>query len=512
MNKKAVILFFPATQPEGYDVGFPWALLHLERMIRDLDVELLLIDERLEKDYEPVIQNTKGRLLFAGVSAILGYQVVGGMKFSKAIKSITGAPVIWGGWFPTVYPEMALKEDCIDYVCVGQGEIPFKSFTERILNQEEVTSVAGIGYKKDGEITINSNESIINPYSFPPIDKSLIDVNKLIDNNGIVPYENRIFSYIASYGCPINCSFCCVSLIYKNKWFSKQPLEIIEDLKYFTEKASISQFLFADDNFFGSKKFVLDFCQELINSGLEITWSAQAQVRFFLKHFSDADIRLIYKSGCRRIIVGAESGDQETLDVINKKIDLNETYQILKLLKGYDIRNRIHAMVCLPINPEKDFWQTMNMVGNSILIDPSIGVSIKFYKPIPKTDLYEICIKKGFNPPSTIHELIDSLFEKNVQPWHNKDYHRLMKYFVNFYFVFANPNSFMAYPLKYRPLMFVLTLIFHPPVYLRIKLNWMKFPFEAWLFMKIIPTPPEATFVDTKSINKTKFLRIFAEK
>ena len=101
-------------------------------MVRHLDIEVILIDERLNKDYIDIIRKINRRLLFAGVSSITGHQIVGGLKFSEAVKSITGAPVIWGGWFPTVFPEMILNDGYADYVCVGQGEVPFRTFTERM--------------------------------------------------------------------------------------------------------------------------------------------------------------------------------------------------------------------------------------------------------------------------------------------------------------------------------------------------------------------------------------------
>ena len=69
----------------------------------------------------------------------------------------------------------------------------------------------------------------------------------------------------------------------------------------------------------------------------------------------------------------------------------------------------------------------------------------------------------------------------------------------------------MTFPLKYRPIMLLLSLFLYPIVFIRFKLNWMKFPIEARILRKIIPSAKEITFLDTKSFNKAKYSKIVAE-
>lgn len=507
MNKRAIILFFPSPFKDINDSGYPWPLLHLERMIRHLDIEVILIDERLNKDYADIINKTKGRLLFAGVSTIIGQQIIGGIKFSKTVKSITNVPILWGGWFPTVFPEMVLHDDYADYICIGQGEIPFKIFTERILNNEDVSDIAGIGYKKNEKILINPNHDLVNPNSFPSIDRTLIDANKLIDLNGKIDQRYRMFNYFVSYGCPYNCGFCNVSLIFGNKWFAKKISEIIEDLKYYVNQASISQINFYDNNFFVNKKFVMELCYELIREGFQFKWSAHGQVNYFLKNFSDDDIQLLYKAGFRRLIIGADSGHQKTLDFVNKKIQVENNLSILKVCKKHNILTRFHSMICFPLDPDEDFKQTMNMIGKAIFIDPAIEIDIAFFKPIPKTPLFETCLEKGYKPPTSTSELICSFSQKSYAPWYKRDYHKELEKYLNFYFLFANFNYYRTFPIKLRPFVFLFSLFIYPIIYLRFKLRWMKFPIEAMLFKKTNPNRKEIIYFDTFSVNKTRILK-----
>jgi anaerobic magnesium-protoporphyrin IX monomethyl ester cyclase len=501
MNKKALILFFPLTESGGgrllhknqkFISNIPWALLSLERMIRHLDLEVILIDERLNRDYKNTIEKVKGRLLFAGVSSLAGLQIGGGVKFVETLRSIDDTvPVIWGGWFPTVFPEVLIRDGYSDYVCVGQGEIPFKTFTERMLAGEDVADIAGIAYKKNGEIIINPNEKLVNPTTFPKINLDLIDINGLIDLNGAVSHGYRGVDYLATYGCTNKCGFCSVVQVFGSKWFPGNVADIISDMKYFKEKAGISHVTFWDENLFASKKFVLEFCNEMIHSGLSLTWGAYAHIGYFLKNYSDEEIQLIYKAGCRDIRLGAESGDQQVLDAIHKNIKVKDTLSIVRLLRKYKITARIFLMACFPMDPDKDFWRSLNLMGKALLINPSLYIKMRFYVPLPKTDLMQISTEKGMVLPATTQGLMEYFLHSFTfsfkAPWAKKNYQGILDRYVKFYFLFLDLSFYRYFPAKYRSFIFLLTVFIYPAVYFRIKFNIMKFPFEAMILGKLLP-------------------------
>jgi radical SAM superfamily enzyme YgiQ (UPF0313 family) len=490
MQKKVVVLFFPLIESSIVFSNYPWAILYLERMIRDLDVEVILLDERLDKNYDQIILKVLDRLLFVGVSSMVGSQIVHGVKFSEFIKQNSAVPVIWGGWFPTVFPEMILNDTYADYICVGQGEIPIREFTIHLLEQKDPSKIKGVGCKINGEIVINPYPSLTDPKEFPRPDLSLININKLIDINGIIKPEYREADYLASIGCYNHCSFCNMVMIFGKKWFAKSTEEIFSDLTYMKEYGHISHITFADDNFFASKSFVMKFCHELNKSTLGITWEANAHIGYFLNHFTEEDIKYLVKSGCTRIKLGAESGDQEVLDSVKKKLRVEETLMLIKALKKHKIHVRLFTMICFPFNPDRDFIKTMNMIGRARIIHHSLDANIKFYIPIPKTPLYDFCVENGFSYPETTKELItifsDKFTSKFKAPWYNRDYRKELDDFQNFYFLFASPTYYKNFPKNIRFFVFILNSFLYPIIYLRFKFNIMRFPIEARIFKKII--------------------------
>ena len=92
-----------------------------------------MIDAMIEPDYiEKLLEACDGALLFAS-SCILGYQVYDGYVVAKAVRErYPDLPIIWGGWFPSVIPEMYLEEGIADAVGIGQGELTFREVCEAV--------------------------------------------------------------------------------------------------------------------------------------------------------------------------------------------------------------------------------------------------------------------------------------------------------------------------------------------------------------------------------------------
>ena len=128
--KKTVILFQPKFWPgplnnekplrKKYYHGvretfryLPLGLLSIASILKD-KCEIVLIDERFDENWKDTVPElVKGRdLLFAGVTACTGYEISGGLEFSKLIRSVAPeVPIVWGGWHASTVPEETIKSD-----------------------------------------------------------------------------------------------------------------------------------------------------------------------------------------------------------------------------------------------------------------------------------------------------------------------------------------------------------------------------------------------------------------
>jgi len=117
---------------------------------------------------------------YIGLSVMTGIQTMHSAEFSKKIKAGSAIPVLWGGIHPSLLPEQVVKEDYVDYVIMGEGEITALEFTEKLLNSGDFNGVFGLAYKKGGEIFINPQRPLIENLDQWRLDFSLLDLNMLL--------------------------------------------------------------------------------------------------------------------------------------------------------------------------------------------------------------------------------------------------------------------------------------------------------------------------------------------
>ena len=54
-DKNTIILFYPISETGEPYTNIPWVYLRLERVIRDLNVSLIFIDERIDGNYSEIM-------------------------------------------------------------------------------------------------------------------------------------------------------------------------------------------------------------------------------------------------------------------------------------------------------------------------------------------------------------------------------------------------------------------------------------------------------------------------
>ena len=131
--------------------------------------------------------------------------------------------------------------------------------------------------------------------------------------------------------------------------------------------------MFWSDIFNFDREWTIDLCQKIIDSGLEFTWSSNTRANTM----DDEMAKMMYKAGCRLVSIGVESGSQEVLDNIGKKITLDEIRNTVKFLKKNKIKIYNYFVIGLPWETEKTAEETIKF---AIELDSNF---ISFYTAMP---------------------------------------------------------------------------------------------------------------------------------
>jgi radical SAM superfamily enzyme YgiQ (UPF0313 family) len=135
--------------------------------------------------------------------------------------------------------------------------------------------------------------------------------------------------------------------------------------------------------------YTIKVLDEIIKRGMnkKILWTAETRIdtlnEFLIKKMKEA--------GCRRLIFGLESGTQEALNTIGKKISFKKSRYIIKLLKDNNMESIGLFMIGLPGENERMIKQTFEY---------SRDIDIDFAKyamtvPFPGSELYEVLKREG---------------------------------------------------------------------------------------------------------------------
>ncbi len=473
-----ILIYFPDTK--NYNSVLSYELVYQEAAIRHKNRNIILIDGRYEKNIEKIVLENKIKLFIVSTlikftSIAVNFQIEDGLQKTKQIKNISDIPVLWTGLIPTVIPNDLLNNNDIDYILTGQSDHVLNKFADGIINNNLDNSIKGLGYKDpNNELYINKNDSIPDEINVTNLDYNKINFSKYIHNNTI--------DYLASTGCPNNCSFCSVPIVYNRKWRHKSVERIINDIKNFIRYApNIKNIHFRDDNFMGNKKFVIEIANEFIKNNLNIRWSAQTSVNL-LKVFSTDELKLLKKSGCSNISFGIESGDLYILDKITKqKTSITESLEVLKALSIAGISPSVTSIISFPFNNNRDVKKTLKLLMKIKLIYPNLSMYSTFWVPIPKTELFNnIKEKLDYNNG------IEYLIRHKATPWTSEYTIKKIKLFEEYYFSFSDPLFYKKVPKKLSKKIHIINIFIYPLIRLRFKIRCTSFLFDGLIILKYI--------------------------
>jgi len=230
--------------------------------------------------------------------------------------------IVVGGAHPTVAPQV----DFAHIVVRGEGGVPLKHILNKLFQSDfgQGNEAKGICYQLDRELHISS----------PAFDNSLATIPppafayhlSQSPTNFIERPQERWWKavghspqlYICTQSCRARCTFCSTYLIHGRQ--VSRPVEFIEgDLNCIIEEFGHDSIQFHDDDLLQHEEF--DKLMELLFKK-KITWTCNARSEFI----SIERAEQMYWAGCRKVFLGVESLNQQSLDYYRKKttVEMNQ--------------------------------------------------------------------------------------------------------------------------------------------------------------------------------------------
>lgn len=257
--------------------------------------------------------------------------------------------VATGAHFLTESKNILKSNPALDVIIRGEPEIPFS----KIVQGEDFETIKGLTYKKNNQIFENEDAPFLEN-----LDELPFPARDLINNDLYIrPDTDEKQAIIrVEAGCPNNCFFCLATKVSGSKARYRSSENIISEIKECKEKYGINNFVFWSDLFTADREKVLDLCRKISAEKLNINWSANSRVDTIDEELLSA----MKNSGCNLISLGIESGSQEILDKIGKRITKQQAENAINLCHSNNIKVFAYFVIGLPWEAEKNILETID--------------------------------------------------------------------------------------------------------------------------------------------------------
>jgi anaerobic magnesium-protoporphyrin IX monomethyl ester cyclase len=366
-----------------------------------------------------------------GISVMTGKPILNALDISRFIKAKMSAPIVWGGPHPTILPEQTLENEYIDYIIRDWGSKSLLQLTQYLSGQDvQLNQIDGLGYKKNGQLYLNSSACEFEKLALSDIPYHLVDINK--DYFRIID-EELVFPIFTSLGCPYQCSFCVSPNIYKKikgkKWISYDVDEVLDHIEVMRHRYAFKRIQVYDDDGFVDLEKKLQFFRKYIDRGYHQLFKLDFRAMRVneLDMIDDDYLSLMAKANVQVLMIGAESGANTTLERMNKMIRVEDTIRVNQKLARYPSLRPMYNLFCgSPGETLEEIYQTKNLMIKLVEDNPYCYLGFcGDWKPIPGSVVTEnAVINYKLELPSTLEKWgnVDSFDAKKiVHPWYTKE-------------------------------------------------------------------------------------------
>jgi len=305
----------------------------------------------------------------------------------KVREAFPDTPIICGGEHFTAVPELSMEQAPIDFLVIGEGEETAVALFRAIELGLDHTVIPGIAFRNaDGELQKNDRrDRIKNVDEIPWPAWDLFDVDAYSTNrlvSGI--YYGKTVPILATRGCPYQCTYCSSPNMWTTRWYAREPKDVLDEIELYYNKYGATNFPFQDLTAILKRDWVVEFCKQVEERGLKITWQLPAGTR---SEIIDEEVaELLVRSGCRSLNFAPESGSERTRKHMKKMLTDEKLFRAVRASVKAGLNVGAFFVLAYPTDEAVDMKASVKLaarLGRAGIDDVSAG----FFFPLPNTEI-----------------------------------------------------------------------------------------------------------------------------
>src|SRR5262245_32810085 len=340
MSKRSVLLINPRICSMRA-VRMPLSLLALGAVLEG-KYEYSIIDGNIDRN---PIQTAGAELAhrnvgLIGLSVMPGPQVAEAIEISSAIRAThPDIPILWGGYFPTMYSDAAINAPYVDYLARGPGEDTLLDLLAALpdagsplCDTTAIKHIQGLTWKAYGQAVHNPDRAFRSPDDFPPYPYERL--------GSVQPYlrpsfmGSRTAVHQAAIGCRYHCRFCGVVSMFNGVTRLQGPVRVAEAMSILRDRYGATAMQFYDNNFFDNEEASLPIVDAIAKA--RMPWWCYARADALAK-FSTTAWESIRRSNLKMAFIGVDGVSNETLARLKKGTKVEHTLEAAQRMREYGV-------------------------------------------------------------------------------------------------------------------------------------------------------------------------------
>ncbi len=357
----------------------PLGLLYVSAYLKSKNIDNAVFDTTFSSQQEQLnfILEKQPKVICIYTNLMTKIEVVKLIKILKTEK-YNHPKIILGGPDITYNIENYLKTGA-DFLVIGEGEETTFELYKTIQSYGNFHEIDGIAFMENNKIIqTNSRTKIKDLTDLPLPNREAINMQRYLDtwkqNHG-----QSSMTISTQRGCPYTCKWCSTAVYGQS--YRRRPAHLVaSEMKMLKEQYNPDAIWFVDDVFTVSHKWLQEFRNEVIKQEAIVPFECITRA----ERLNDEILQLLKEIGCFRIWIGAESGSQKVIDLMDRRVDVNLVKKMIQKTNNIGIETGTFIMLGYPGETKKDISETIHYLKEASPTQYTITIAY----PIKGTSLY----------------------------------------------------------------------------------------------------------------------------
>jgi len=295
-------------------------------------------------------------------------------------------PVAMGGPHVSFEIEGSFRDQpALDFIGIGEGEHTMVELAAALEGRMQLADVRGLAVRErdTGKILRTAPRPLEDDLdTLPSPARDLVPLARYL------AFDSHA-SVVTSRGCPYECIFCSAPQWTGRKVRYRDPITCVDEIEELA-RLGFTEITIEDDLFTLYRKHFLAVCGELVRRDTGIKWNAFSRVDTITPEI----VETMARAGCQAICFGVESGNQEVLDLVKKRSNLDKVKEAMRMTQDVGISALASFIIGLPGETEATLRKTVEFANE---LHQEFGSLYGFHilAPFPGTEVREKATEYG---------------------------------------------------------------------------------------------------------------------